>query len=156
MYGGFSSSISPIQTRRIPHPPIHTHEKIRETYCKQKWSSPSYQNWYKVYYIHMYISTSLCSFWKWPFDLMGGIWFIFFWRLCLLCSVRTQFVVIPEWYWVCMLRAQTIKFVERGLERLGLDHRTTIGCGLYGNLHGDELGMSSKAFFRCNLSGSSL
>ena len=70
--------------------------------------------------------------------------------------VKTQFVVTPEWYWVRTLRAQTIKFVERGLKRLDLDHRTTVGLGLYGNLHGDEPSMSSKAFFRCNLSGSGL
>ena len=65
-------------------------------------------------------------------------------------------MVTPERYWVRTLRAQTIKFVERGLERLGLDHRTTVGRSLYGNLHGDEPGMSSKAFFRCNLNGSGL
>ena len=31
--------------------------------------------------------------------------------------VRTQFVTIPNWYWVHTLKAQTIKFVECGYPR---------------------------------------
>ena len=34
--------------------------------------------------------------------------------------VRTQFVTIPNWYWVRTLKAQTIKFIERGLKGLAL------------------------------------
>ena len=30
--------------------------------------------------------------------------------------VRTQFVTIPNWYWVRTLKAQTIKFVKRELK----------------------------------------
>ena len=45
--------------------------------------------------------------------------------------------------------------VERKLERLGLDHRTAISHGFYGNLHKGEPGVSSKIFFWCGLSDSS-
>ena len=34
--------------------------------------------------------------------------------------VRTQFVSIPNWYWVRTLKTQTIKFVERGYSRTRL------------------------------------
>ena len=36
--------------------------------------------------------------------------------ICELKHVRTQFVTTPKWYWVRTLKAQTIKFVERGLK----------------------------------------
>ena len=35
-------------------------------------------------------------------------------------DVRIQFVTIPNWYWVRMLKGQTIKFVERGCLRTRL------------------------------------
>ena len=31
-------------------------------------------------------------------------------------TVRTQFVMIPNWYWVRTLKAQIIKFVESGIK----------------------------------------
>ena len=52
-------------------------------------------------------------------------------------------------------KAQTIQFVERGLERLGLGHRTAVSHGFYGNLHEGGPGVSSRVLFRCDLSGSS-
>ena len=39
---------------------------------------------------------------------------------CTMDYVRTQFVTIPNWYWVRMSNAQTIKFVERGCPRTRL------------------------------------
>ena len=38
----------------------------------------------------------------------------------LIVVVRTQFVTIPNWYWIRTLKAQTIKFVERGCSRTRL------------------------------------
>ena len=35
-------------------------------------------------------------------------------------AIRTQFVTIPNWYWVHMLKVQTIKFVERKCPRTRL------------------------------------
>ena len=50
----------------------------------------------------------------------------------MLLIVRTQFVTTPKRYWVRTLKAQTMKFVERGLERLGLGHRTVVSHGIHG------------------------
>ena len=48
----------------------------------------------------------------------------------MLC-VRSQFVTTPKLYWVRTLKVQTMKFVERGLERLGLGHRTVVSHGIH-------------------------
>ena len=34
--------------------------------------------------------------------------------IIIIIILRTQFVTISNWYWVRTLKAQTIKFVERG------------------------------------------
>ena len=36
----------------------------------------------------------------------------------------------PNGYWVRTSKAQTIKFVERGFEKLGLDHRAAVRVAL--------------------------
>ena len=69
-------------------------------------------------------------------------------------DVRTQFVTIPNWYWVRTLKVQTIKFVEHGLERSGLGHWMVVRHGFYSNLHKGEPGVSDNTFFRYVLSGS--
>ena len=43
--------------------------------------------------------------------------------------------------------------LERGLERLGLGHRTAVSHGFYGNLHEGEPDVSNKTFFLCDMSG---
>ena len=47
--------------------------------------------------------------------------------ICILFTVWTQFVTTPNGYWVCTSKAQIIKFVKRGFERLGLGHRAAVG-----------------------------
>jgi len=44
-------------------------------------------------------------------------------------SVGTQFVATQKDIGFVHLKARTISFVERGLERLGLGHRTTVSHG---------------------------
>ena len=53
-------------------------------------------------------------------------------EIIIIIIVRTQFVTTPNWYWVRTFEAQTIKFVERGLERLGLGHRRVDNHGTHG------------------------
>ena len=40
--------------------------------------------------------------------------------------VGTQFVTTHTWLWARMWRDQTIQFIERGVERLGLSYRTVV------------------------------
>ena len=87
MCGGFSSSNSPIETRRIPHPPIHTRKKKEKLIANKNEVLLRIKidirfTTYIYTYLHLYV-----AFENDLFDLMGGIWFIFFWRLCLLCSL---------------------------------------------------------------------
>ena len=62
-------------------------------------------------------------------------------------NVGTQFVATQKDTGLVHLRARTISFVERGLERLGLGHRTAVSHGFYGNLHEGEPNVSNKTFF---------
>ena len=45
--------------------------------------------------------------------------------------VRTQFVMTQNDIGFARKKAQTISFVERGFERLGIGHQTVVSCGVH-------------------------
>ena len=45
--------------------------------------------------------------------------------------VRTQFVTTPNNVGFAHKKAQTISFIERGFERLGLSHKTVVFRGVH-------------------------
>ena len=49
--------------------------------------------------------------------------------------VRTQFVTTQNDIGFARKKAQTISFVERGFERLGLGHRMVVSRGVYTELN---------------------
>ena len=49
--------------------------------------------------------------------------------------VRTQFVTTKNDIGFARKKAQTISFVERGFERLGLGHRTVVSRGVHTELN---------------------
>ena len=49
--------------------------------------------------------------------------------------VRTQFVTIHNNVGFACKKAQTISFIERGFERLGLGHRTGVSHDVYTELN---------------------
>ena len=57
--------------------------------------------------------------------------------------VRTQFVTSQNDIGFASKKAQTISFVERGFERLGLGHRTVVSRGVHTELNRVRLGSLS-------------
>ena len=65
-------------------------------------------------------------------------------------SIRNDPKMILDSY----VKGLTILFVERGFERLGLDHRTVVDRGFHSDLHKDEPDVFNNNLFRYVMSGS--